>query len=203
MNALFFVYLWVVFRQDNPWLWFIVPVVILVAISILIEIAKAFRTRDALEIFLRRASRGAAYVLIPIITVFYLHSPGEIFDYAASGGDWVGIILLAVIGYGCFQFWFASRWLRGASHPWLAARALIKIIAGCLLYWYCNFSLTPYSPFWAFCLWAFIVLMSWWLVITGVVRFFLMIDLSGGQTIHGPYGPDDDDPYGKSGLSKD
>jgi hypothetical protein len=149
---------------------------------------EAWARLSPVEQNLQRASHGLAYMLFALLAA-YLFGPRLILGtlplvFGNHPVDaWPGAAFVGVFVWALVRFIFGLRRARGFRDGILATRALVKLTAGVGIVWYVwrtfPFAITGMS--WRDLALQAVIVAGLWCVITGTVRFVLMVGIGGGS----------------------
>jgi hypothetical protein len=157
-----------------------VTALFLLPIMIVVERAQRFRSLDAIEKELQRASHGAALILLPPLIAVWLFGLGGTAELIASfvrdprANALPAVLLAAITIYGMARFYAGVGNCAGAQDKVRKQRAFLKLAFGAgLLVWLFRSAPPESAATGDIRIFALIVLALWCLV-TGIVRFWLL-----------------------------
>jgi hypothetical protein len=170
-----------------------ITVIVLLAFAplmLLLERLETWRRLSPVEQNLQRASHGFAFVFFALLAAYLFGLRLILGTLPLVFGNhpvdaWPGAAFLGVFGYGLVRFVFGIRRVRGFRDGILAMRALVKLTAGGGIVWYVwrTFPFTITGASLREVAFQAVVAGGFWMVITGTVRFVLMV--GGGSSAYG------------------
>jgi hypothetical protein len=161
----------------------IVGLCALLPANMLNERIQRWHQMSPVEQNLQRASHGFVMVFC-VLAYGYLNGFNETagtiryITYANPSDALPGITFFGFFAYGFIRFVFGVRRSVGVRDGILAARALVKLAIGCALLWFGQRASRAAEPPDAF-LELSMTIAGAWCVLTGIVRFLLMV-INGG-----------------------
>jgi hypothetical protein len=161
----------------------IMGLLVLLPFQMWAERSRSFQRLSPLEQNLQRASHGAAVIVLVLIAVFFtfgiagvlLFVPHLVTNFADT---WPGLLVLVPLAYAIPRLVAGVRRCQGARDGLLATRAAVKFLLGLValpVLWSNTVARVAAPDFWLACGWLLLNAVAVWLIVTGAVRFALLM----------------------------